>query len=125
MIASVRRRAAAAAWAGSSWFRIVMSAPRARCGIAAVKTSAPAGPTRAHCEQGLGASTQFAQERVVRLEGRDLDPRVQGQYTVRPGNDRIEVEIGDFGQVIGEPRDPEQQVAERPEVRHRVAAVFV
>ena len=60
-------------------------------------------------------SAQLAQERVLRLVRRHLDPRVHhGQG--RPGDDRIEVEVGDFGQVFGEPRDAEQQVAQGPEV---------
>jgi hypothetical protein len=46
---------------------------------------------------------QLAQERVVPLEGRHLDPCAQDEYPVRPGDDRAEVQIGDFGQVASEP----------------------
>jgi hypothetical protein len=59
-------------------------------------------------------SAQSAQERVSRLEGRQLDPGIRDDGPVRPGDDRIEVEAGDLGQVVGEPGDPQQQVAQAP-----------
>src|SRR6516162_10335699 len=59
-----------------------------------------------------GASAQLAQERVLYLVGRNLDPRVHHERAVRPGDDRVEVEFGDLGQIVGEPRDAEQQIAQ-------------
>ena len=51
----------------------------------------------------MEVSAQLAQERVVRLVRRYLDPRVHHVRPVRPGDDRVEVEFGDLGQVVGEP----------------------
>ena len=44
-------------------------------------------------------------------------PRVHNERPVRPGDDRVEVELGDLGQVVGEPRHAQQQVAQRLEAR--------
>ena len=38
--------------------------------------------------------------------------RVHGDHAVRAGDDRVEVELGDLRQVVGEPRDAEQDVAQ-------------
>src|SRR5271166_353855 len=46
-----------------------MSAPRVRCGIAAVKTSSPAGPTWARCERGLAQRSWTAPPAAPRGPG--------------------------------------------------------
>src|SRR6202034_2504682 len=58
----------------------------------------------------------------------DLDPGVGDVRAVRTGDDGVEVELGDLGQVLGEPGDTQQQVAQRVlgrgrEIRGRGAAV--
>jgi hypothetical protein len=48
-------------------------------------------------------SAQPSQERVPGLEGRQLDPGGRDDGPVRAGDDRIEVEAGHLGQVVGQP----------------------
>src|SRR3984885_8032804 len=60
----------------------------------------------------VGASAQLPQERIVRLVGRHGDPCGYDDGCVWAGDDGAEVEAGDFGEVVGEPRDPQQQVAQ-------------
>ena len=48
----------------------------------------------------------------MRLVGCHRDPRSYDDGSVRPGDDRAELKAGDFGQVVGESRDPQQQVAQ-------------
>src|SRR5579859_5781251 len=70
-----------------------------------------------------GRSAQLAQERVLPPVRRDLNPGVYHERPVRPGDDRVEVEFGDLRQVVGQLRDPQQQVAQRTEVGGRLATV--
>src|SRR5690349_23742577 len=64
-------------------------------------------------------SMQPTKKRVLWRAGLQLDPRVRREYAVRPGDDRVEVEFGDLGQVVGEPGDPQQQFAQRVQVGGR------
>ena len=41
------------------------------------------------------------------------DARVHGDGAVRADDDRVEVKLGDLGQVVGEPGDAEQHVTQR------------
>jgi hypothetical protein len=53
----------------------------------------------------------------------DLDPGVDDVGAVGAGDDGVEVKLGDLGQVLGEPGDSQQQVAQRVQVGGRGAAV--
>jgi hypothetical protein len=57
-------------------------------------------------EPFTGASAQLPQERIVRLVGCHGDPRADDDGCVWAGDNGAEVKAGDFGQVVGEPRDP-------------------
>src|SRR5437660_8842032 len=48
-------------------------------------------------------SAQPAQEGVLRVRGNYPDPGIHGLHPVGPGDDRGEVELGDLGNVVGEP----------------------
>ena len=58
---------------------------------------------------------EFAQERSCGWYGVTM-MRVDGEGPVGPGDHRVEVEVGDFGQVVGEHGDPQQDVAQRGSV---------
>src|SRR5260370_91734 len=80
-------------------------------------TDPDAGPNpdhaRPHCArppwQGATAkpraigSAQLPQEGVEGLSGRQPDPGIHGGHPVRAGDDWVEVELRDFGEVVGEP----------------------
>ena len=59
---------------------------------------------------------QPAEEGVLRRLRRDPDPRVDRDRAVRPGDDRVEVELGDLRKVVAEPGDAQQHVAQRGQV---------
>jgi hypothetical protein len=57
------------------------------------------------------------------VRGRDPDAGIHGLHPVGPGDDRVEVELGDLGHVVGQPGYPQQDVRQRGGVRGRAAAV--
>jgi hypothetical protein len=73
--------------------------------------------TRAHVRPArlwsYHASTgKLAQERVGRAVAGHADAGVHGDDAVRAGDDRVQVQFGDLRQVIGKPRDAEQDVTQ-------------
>jgi len=66
---------------------------------------------------------KLAQERVGEAVAGHADARVDGDGAVRAGDHGVEVELGDLRQVVGEPRHPEQGVAQRADVDPSLAAV--
>ena len=66
---------------------------------------------------------ELAQERVGWAVAGHADACVHGDGTVRAGDHGVEVKLGDLWQVVGEPGDPEQGVAQGPDVRGGLAAV--
>ena len=59
---------------------------------------------------------ELAQERVGEVLAGHPDARVHGDDAVRADDDRVEVKLGDLGQVVGEPGDAQEGVTQRPGV---------
>jgi hypothetical protein len=55
----------------------------------------------------------LVQERVGEVIAGHPDARVHGYDAVRADDDRVEVKLGDLGQVAGEPGDAKEGVAQR------------
>ena len=56
---------------------------------------------------------EAAQERVREVLAGHPDARVHGDDAVRADDHRVEVKLGDLGQVVGEPGDAKQGVTQR------------
>jgi hypothetical protein len=69
------------------------------------------------------ASAQPAQVGVPVVLGDDANARVDGHDSVWAGDDRVEVEFGDVGVVLGEAGDPQQRVLQARDIDGRTAAV--
>jgi hypothetical protein len=54
---------------------------------------------------------------------RDADPGVDDDGPVGAGDDRVQVQFRDFGQIVGQPRHPQQRVAQRRVGRPRTDRV--
>src|SRR5215472_19178382 len=62
-------------------------------------------------------SAQPAQERILWLARAEPDPAGHRARPVRTGEDRVEVQLRDLGQVVGEPGNAQQQAGQRTGVR--------
>jgi hypothetical protein len=60
---------------------------------------------------------------VPRVRGGYPDAGIHGLRPVRPGDDRVGVQLGDLGNVVREPGHSQQDVGERGGVRRRATAV--
>lgn len=81
---------------------------RGRPGLAAsrsfVRPVSPAGRTpRSGAPVSARWSAQSAQVGIGVLSWYDADPGIHGAGTVRAGDNGIEVEFGDLGEILGQP----------------------
>lgn len=80
-------------------------------------------PDRRSSGPGLKASPQAAQKRVRRRLVLKPHPGVHRDETIRSGNDRVEIDLGDLGMVRCELREPDQGLFQASHIHGRLASV--
>jgi hypothetical protein len=68
-------------------------------------------------------AAELAQERVLRLRRAEPYPGIHGAHIVVPGDDRIQVKLGQLGKIISQPGNPQEDVRQRPGVHGLPAPV--